>query len=258
MNKEQKAAVVDEVATQIQESDAVFAVDYRGLSVTQAVELRARLDAVQAGFRVVKNRLTSRAVDKAGAESLKELLEGPTAFAFIRGDAALAAKAIATFRREQGLLEFKGGTLEGEPLTVEQLESIARLPARDQLQGQFVGVLASPLTGLVRGLGSMIQGLALQLGQMQEQGLVGGQDSARAASDGDGSGQVAGGGEDASQDGDGDAAEAEDAGRAAAAEEDAPQSEDEEETSGEAGGEGAADASDEQSDASDEAEAKED
>jgi large subunit ribosomal protein L10 len=240
MNKDQKAAVVDEVATQIQEADAVFAVDYRGLSVTQAVELRTRLDEVDAGFRVVKNRLTSRAADKAGAESLKDLLEGPTAFTFVRGDAALAAKAIATFRREEGLLEFKGGTLEGEPVTVDQLESIARLPAREQLNSQFVGVLASPLTGLVRGLGSMIQGLAVQLEQIREQGLVGAGES------------------EAGQDENAEAEAAEEAGRAAAAEEDAPQPADEEETSGETGDDDPADASDEQSDASEEAEAKED
>ena len=175
MNKEQKAAVVDELATQIEQADAVFAIDYRGLSVTQAVDLRARLGEVDAAFRVVKNRLTSRAVDKAGVESLKELLEGPTAFTFVKGDAALAAKALAGFRREHQLLEFKGGTMEGEPLTVDQIEAIARLPGRDALQGQLVGVLASPLTGLVRGLGGLVQGLALQLGQIREQGLVGGE-----------------------------------------------------------------------------------
>ncbi len=175
MNKEQKAAVVDEVASQITESDAVFAIDYRGLSVTQAVELRRRLGEADATFRVVKNRLTTRALDKAGADSLKGVLEGPTAFAFVSGDAAIAAKALATFRREHHLLEFKGGTMEGEPLTVEEIESIARLPGRDALQAQFVGVLASPVTGLVRGLGSMIQGLALQLGQIAEQGLISGE-----------------------------------------------------------------------------------
>ncbi|HEV2075411.1 MAG TPA: 50S ribosomal protein L10 [Thermoleophilaceae bacterium] len=174
MNRDQKAAVVEEVAGQIEQSDAVFAIDYRGLSVTQAVDLRARLGEAGTSFRVVKNRLTARAVDKAGAESLKEFLEGPTAFAFVTGDAALAAKALATFRREHGLLAFKGGTLDGEPLSVDQIESIARLPGRDQLQGQFVGVLASPLTGLVRGLGSLLGGLAVQLGKIHEQGLVGG------------------------------------------------------------------------------------
>jgi large subunit ribosomal protein L10 len=173
MNRDQTAAVVDEVASQIGDAGAVFAIDYRGLSVTQAVQLRARLGEADATFRVVKNRLTSRAADKAGAESLKELLEGPTAFTFAHGDAAVAAKAIATFRREHGLLEFKGGTLEGEPLSAEEVESISRLPARDALQAQFVGVLAAPVTGLVRGLGSLIQGLAVQLGQIQERGLVG-------------------------------------------------------------------------------------
>ena len=175
MNKEQKATVVDQVAAQIADADAVLAIDYRGLSVTQAVELRTRLGESDASFRVVKNRLTSRAADKAGAESLKEVLEGPTAFAFVKGDVALAAKAVSTFRREHQLLAFKGGTMGGEPITVDQIESIARLPGRDALQGQFVGVLAAPLTGLVRGLASMVQGLALQLGQIQEQGLIGGQ-----------------------------------------------------------------------------------
>ncbi|MBA2255650.1 MAG: 50S ribosomal protein L10 [Thermoleophilaceae bacterium] len=168
------------MAAQIADADAVFAIDYRGLSVTQAVELRTRLGEADASFRVVKNRLTSRAADKAGADSLKEVLEGPTAFAFVKGDAALAAKAVATFRREHQLLAFKGGTMDGEPLTIEQIESIARLPGRDALQGQFVGVLAAPLTGLVRGLASMIQGLALQLGQIQDEGLIGEETSTEA------------------------------------------------------------------------------
>jgi large subunit ribosomal protein L10 len=174
LNREQKAAVIDELAGEIQEAQAIFAVDYRGISVPQAAELRTRLDAAGARFRIVKNTLTERAADQAGAESLKELLEGPTAFTFVSGDAAVAAKAIATFRREHGLPEWKGGQMEGEVLTIDQIESIARLPALDVLHGQFVGVLASPLTGLVRGLASMISGLAIQLEQIREQGLVSG------------------------------------------------------------------------------------
>ena len=177
MNREQKSAVIDEVATQIQESEAVFAVDYRGISVQQVAELRRRLTEADATLRVVKNTLTERAADKAGAEALKELLEGPTAFTFVRGDAALAAKAIATFRREHEVPAFKGGTMDGAQVTVEEIEAIAKLPARDVLHGQLVGVLASPVTGLVRGLNALIGGLALQLGQIAEQGLVGGDDS---------------------------------------------------------------------------------
>ena len=175
MNRDEKSAVIDEVAAQITDSTAIFAVDYRGLSVPQAAQLRERLSEADASLRVVKNTLTLLAADKAGAESLKELLEGPTAFTFVRGDAALAAKAIATFRREHELLEFKGGTMDGNPISVDEIEAISKLPARTVLDGQLVGVLASPITGLVRGLNQLIAGLALQLGQIAEQGLVSGE-----------------------------------------------------------------------------------
>ena len=158
MNRDQKAAVVEEVATQIQESEAVFAVDYRGISVPQAAELRTKLNEAGARFRIVKNTLTELSADKAGAESLKELLEGPTAFTFVsaEGDVALAAKALAQFRRETELLEFKGGVMGGDVLTVEQITELSRLPALDVLHGQLVGVIASPITGLVRGLNALI------------------------------------------------------------------------------------------------------
>jgi large subunit ribosomal protein L10 len=182
VNRDDKAGVIDRVAADIQGADAIFAIDYRGISVKQAKELRRQLTDAGASFQVVKNRLTIRAADKAGAEDLKQLLEGPTAFTYVAGDPAVAAKAIATFRRQNGLLEFKGGTMAGEFLTVDQLDSLARLPARDVLHAQFVGVLASPVTGLVRGLASMIGGLASQLGQIRDQGLVaGGEEAAPAA-----------------------------------------------------------------------------
>ena len=176
MNKEQKAAAIEEVAGAIKEADAIFAVDYRGISVPQAKELRTALTDAGARFRVVKNTLTERAADQAGAESLKELLDGPTAFTFVAegGDVALAAKALAQFRRQNQVLEFEGGTMGSEVLTIEQIESLARLPGRDQLHGQLVGVVASPITSLVRGLASMISGLAIQLQQVAEQGLIGG------------------------------------------------------------------------------------
>jgi large subunit ribosomal protein L10 len=149
--------------------------------VTQVAELRERLVEAGASLRVVKNSLTERAADQAGAESLKELLEGPTAFTFVSGDAALAAKAIARFRREHQVPQFKGGTLDGDVLSIEQIEDIAKLPARNVLDGQLVGVLASPITGLVRGLNGLIGGLAIQLGAIAEQGLVSGEAPAPAA-----------------------------------------------------------------------------
>jgi large subunit ribosomal protein L10 len=178
MNKDQKKAVVEEVAAQIQGAEAVFAVDYRGISVPQAAELRVRLNEAGARFRVVKNTLTIRAAEQAGADDLKELLEGPTAFTFVAaegGDVAMAAKALSQFRRANQLLEFKGGRMGGEVLSIDQIESIARLPARDVLDGQLVGVLASPVTGVVRLLNQLIAGLAQQLQQVADQGLVSGE-----------------------------------------------------------------------------------
>jgi len=168
MNREQKAAAVAEIAESLKEAEAVFAVDYRGISVPQAAELRTRLREADATFRIVKNSLTERAADEIGADTLKALLEGPTALTFVHGDAALAAKALQTFRRETEKLEFKGGLLGSEAVDTEQILALARLPARDVLYGQLVGVVASPITGLVRGLNALIAGLAIQLAQIAE------------------------------------------------------------------------------------------
>ena len=91
------------------------------------------------------------------------MLVGPTALTLVRGDAALAAKALNDLARQLNLLEFKGGLLNGAPLTADDVRSIARLPARDVLNAQLVGTIAAPLTGLVRGLNALIAGIAIQL-----------------------------------------------------------------------------------------------
>jgi large subunit ribosomal protein L10 len=195
MDREQKTAVVKELADELKDAEAIFAVDYRGISVPQAAELRSGLRDADARFRIVKNRLTLRAADAAGTESLKEFLEGPTALTFV--------------------LEYKGGLMDGEQLDPDSFVAIARLPGREQLNAQFAGVVASPITGLVRGLGSMIQGLALQLGQIAEQGLVTGEppkevEAPAAPADTEASGDEAEGGEDASSDEEAPAASGED------------------------------------------------
>jgi large subunit ribosomal protein L10 len=174
MNRDQKAAVVEELSEQIRSAEAIFAVDYRGISVSDAAELRGRLRDAGTRFRVVKNSLTERASDQAGVEQLKAMLEGPTALAFVTGDAALAAKALSDAARTFGTLEFKGGLMEGNALSAEQIQSIARLPAREVLHGQLVGTIAAPLSQLVRTLNALISGIAIQLQQVAEQGLVGG------------------------------------------------------------------------------------
>jgi large subunit ribosomal protein L10 len=168
MNREQKAVAIEEIAANIDEAHAIFAVDYRGISVPQVAELRAKLRDADATFKVVKNSLTERAADQAGAETLKEYLAGPTALTFVRGDVATAAKAIADYAKATQLLPFKGGLMDGEVLDVEQIRSLSRLPSREVLYGQLVGVVASPVTGVVRSLAALLGGLASALGQVQQ------------------------------------------------------------------------------------------
>lgn len=168
MNRDQKAVAIAEIATQIEESEAIFAVDYRGITVEQVAELRTKLREADATFKVVKNSLTERAADQVGAESLKAYLAGPTALTFVRGDAAMAAKALADYAKATQLLPFKGGMMGGEELEIEQIRSLSKLPSRQVLYGQLVGVVASPISGLVRSLGGLLGGLAVALGQVKE------------------------------------------------------------------------------------------
>jgi large subunit ribosomal protein L10 len=168
MNRDQKAVAIAEIAAQIDESHAILAVDYRGISVPQVAELRAKLRDADATFKVVKNSLTERAADQAGAETLKDFLTGPTALTFVRGDVATAAKAIADYARVTQLLPFKGGLMDGAALDIDQMRSLSRLPPRQVLYGQLAGVVASPVTGLVRTLNALIGGLAAALGQVRE------------------------------------------------------------------------------------------
>ena len=175
MDRTQKEAAVAELTEDLKGAGAIFAVDYRGISVTEAAELRAKLREADAVFKVVKNRLAKRAAADAGTAELDELLVGPTALTLISGDAVVAAKAIADFAKENEELAYKGGIMDGEALDPEAFKVIARLPGVDVLRGQLVGIAASPLTGLVAGMSNLISGLGRQLAQIAEQGLVTGE-----------------------------------------------------------------------------------
>jgi large subunit ribosomal protein L10 len=170
VNRDQKATAVAEIAEQIKESGAVFAIDYRGITVAQIADLRDKLRETDATFRVVKNTLTERAADQADAEALKSLLAGPTALTFVRGDAAAAAKVIADFQKSTGgeLLPFKGGIMDGAAFDAAQITAISKLPSRQVLYGQLVGMVASPLTGLARSLNGLVSGLAIALSGVLE------------------------------------------------------------------------------------------
>jgi large subunit ribosomal protein L10 len=169
MNREQKTEAIAEIVENINASEAVLVVDYRGLSVTQAGELRSALRDSDATLVVAKNTLTGRAVAEIGesAEPLREFLAGPTALTYVKGDVAAAAKAITTFAKDNGdLPTFKGGVLDGKQLSPEEIQAIAKLPSRQALYGQLVGLVASPITGLARSLGGLLGGLAIALGEV--------------------------------------------------------------------------------------------
>jgi large subunit ribosomal protein L10 len=174
MNRDEKAAVIDRLAGELEQSQAVFAVDYRGITVSQVADLRTKLRAADATFTVVKNSLTERAADKAGAEGLKSVLQGPTALTFVRGDAAAAAKALADAQRTTDVLAFKGGLMDGQTVSADDIRAISRLPSRQVLYAQLVGTVAAPINGLARTLNALISGIAVQLGQIRDQGLVSG------------------------------------------------------------------------------------
>jgi large subunit ribosomal protein L10 len=175
MNREEKAAVIGQIADELTGSEAIIALDYRGITVAQIAELREKLRPMDTRLQVTKNSLAERAADQAGVAAIKPLLYGPTALALVKGDVAAAAKVLSdTSRALRGPLAFKGGYLGGTPLSAGDVEAIAKLPAREVLHAQLVATVAAPLTGLARTLNALIAGVAIQLGQIRDQGLLGG------------------------------------------------------------------------------------
>ena len=131
MKRDQKEQVVDELTQRLKAAETLLVADYRGLTMPQIDELRTRLIESGARFTVVKNTLTRRAAEAAGADALLTLLDGPSAIAFLEadGDMVAAAKALATSARETNVLEIRGGVMQGRAMTAAEVESLATLPS---------------------------------------------------------------------------------------------------------------------------------
>jgi large subunit ribosomal protein L10 len=176
--KTDKERIVSELAAEIGAAETLIVADYRGLTNKQLETLRDRLLEHGARFRIVKNTLTRRAAEEAGAEALLVLLEGPTAIAFIEseGDPVAVAKALATTARETQVLALRGGILEGVTMTGEQVAELATLPPVDQLRGQLVGAIVAPLTQLLALVSAPLRDLHglidARIKQLEEQGEV--------------------------------------------------------------------------------------
>jgi large subunit ribosomal protein L10 len=151
VKKEQKETIVAELADRLKAADTVLVADYRGLTMPQIDALRTRLLESGARFTVVKNTLTRRAAEAAGADALLTLLEGPTAIAFLEadGDMLAAAKALADMARESKILAIRGGVLQGRVVTAEEVETLAALPPIEILRGQVLGAIVAPVNALL-------------------------------------------------------------------------------------------------------------
>ena len=187
MLKQDKERIVEELAGQLGSAESIIVADYRGLTNKQLEALRDSLLESGARLRIVKNSLTRRAAEQAGAEALLVLLEGPTAVAFVEsgGDPAGVAKALATTARETNVLELRGGILEGKTLSGADVAELATLPPLDVLRGQLVGAVVAPLTQLVALVSAPVQDLVglidARIEQLEEQGQAVGAPAAAAA-----------------------------------------------------------------------------
>jgi large subunit ribosomal protein L10 len=161
MHKEDKERVVAELTEKLRNSDTMIVADYRGLTMPQIDSLRTRLVEQGATFTVVKNTLTRRAAEAAGADQLLALLEGPTAIAFIEadGDAVAVAKALADSARETRILAIRGGVMQGRSISGADVEELAKLPPLEILRGQVIGAVIAPLNNLLALVNAPLQNL---------------------------------------------------------------------------------------------------
>ena len=176
MLKSDKERLVAELADRLKATQTLIVADYRGLSVTQIDKLRGELLEHGARFQVVKNTLTRRAAQEAGADALLALLDGPTAIAFLEseGDPVAVAKALNNAARETRVLVIRGGILDGTEIGEAEVKSLATLPPAEVLQAQVVSAVAGPLMAVVglfaAPLRDLVNVLDARIKQLEEQG----------------------------------------------------------------------------------------
>jgi large subunit ribosomal protein L10 len=176
MQKEDKERVVAELTERLRNAETLFVADYRGLTMPQIDALRGRLLENGARLSVVKNTLTRRAAQAAGADALLALLEGPSAIAFIEadGDMVAVAKALADSARETKVLEIRGGIMSGREISASSVEELAKLPPIDVLRGQVLGAIIAPLSAIAALVNAPLQNLYglidARIEQLQAQG----------------------------------------------------------------------------------------
>ncbi len=176
MNKEEKEVVVAELTERLRTSETLIVADYRGLTNSEIDGLRTTLLTHGARFAVVKNTLTRRAAEAAGADAVLALLQGPSAIAFVEsgGDPVAVAKALGDVARDTKILAIRGGVLQGSSMSAEEVESLAKLPPAEVLRAQLAGAIMSPLTTVVALVAAPLRDLVglidARIEQLREQG----------------------------------------------------------------------------------------
>ncbi|MCW2925278.1 MAG: ribosomal protein [Thermoleophilia bacterium] len=169
MNKDQKAAVVAQLTLQFGETTTMFVADYRGLDMPEVTELRNKLRDADASFSVVKNTLARRAAKDAGLEGVAELFVGPTAVAFVQGDAAAVAKVLKDFgKTREGILELRGGLMDGDVVSADQVREIAELPTREVILAMLLNTVDGPARTLVGAINAPARDIVSLLGNWVE------------------------------------------------------------------------------------------
>jgi large subunit ribosomal protein L10 len=175
MARPEKVAVVEEIRTKLSESDAAVLTEYRGLTVHHLAELRGSLRSSGTEYKVFKNTLARRAVAGAGLDDITALLEGPVAIAFVRGDAAAAAKALRDFQKINPALILKGGLLGERVITPADIEALAELPSREGMLTQIAGMFQAPLTKAAGLFQAFTRNLAYGVQALIDQRVAGGE-----------------------------------------------------------------------------------
>ena len=154
---ELKQPIVQEISENIKDAQSVVVVDYRGLSVAEDTQLRKALREAGVSYKVYKNTLVNRAIAGTEFESLKESLEGPSAFAISKDDATAPARILAKFAKTAPALEIKAGVVEGTFYDANGMKAIASVPSREELLSKLLGSLQSPITNLARVLNQIAE-----------------------------------------------------------------------------------------------------
>ena len=165
MQVEEKRRVVEELAERIRAADSMIVADYRGLTVTQIADVRNALREAGASFRVAKNTLARRAAEEARQPLLVDMLQGPTAIAFVADDPAAVAKKLSEVARKTRVLTIRGAVMEGKALSADEVRQLAELPAKDVLRAQVVGAVASPVQGAYNVLAAPLREFLVVLDQ---------------------------------------------------------------------------------------------